>query len=59
MPDEGRADVIPPRVPKGPNKPGMAMRVLRAVGRGFYRFFRGAVRLECIVGYVRLPSRMR
>ena len=54
MPDEGRADVIPPRVPKGPNKPGMAMRVLRAVGRGFYRFFRGAVRLERIVGYVLL-----
>tara|TARA_R110000772_G_scaffold267933_2_gene393369 strand:- start:141539 stop:143869 length:2331 start_codon:yes stop_codon:yes gene_type:complete len=41
-------------VPKGPNKPGMAMRVLRAVGRGFYRFFRGAVRLERIVGYVLL-----
>tara|TARA_R110002167_G_scaffold31320_5_gene102917 strand:+ start:970 stop:3273 length:2304 start_codon:yes stop_codon:yes gene_type:complete len=32
----------------------MAMRVLRAVGRGFYRFFRGAVRLERIVGYVLL-----
>lgn len=54
MPDEGRADVIPPTVPKGPNKPGMAMRALRAVGRGFYRFFRGAVRLERIVGYVLL-----
>lgn len=32
----------------------MAMRALRAVGRGFYRFFRGAVRLERIVGYVLL-----
>lgn len=54
MPDEGRADVIPPTVPKGPNKPGVAMRVLRAIGRGFYRFFRGAVRLERVVGYVLL-----
>lgn len=54
MPDEGRADVIPPTVPKGPKKPGLAMRVLRAVGRGFYRFFRGAIRLERVVGYVLL-----
>lgn len=54
MPDEGRADVIPPTVPKGPKTPGVAMRVLRAIGRGFYRFFRGAVRLERIVGYVLL-----
>ena len=54
MPDEGRVDVVPPSVPKGPNKPGLAMRGLRAVGRGFYRFFRGAVRLERIVGYVLL-----
>ena len=30
------------------------MRVLRAVGRGFYRFFRGAIRLERVVGYVLL-----
>jgi len=54
VPDEGRADVIPPTVPKGPKTPGVAMRVLRAIGRGFYRFFRGAVRLERIVGYVLL-----
>lgn len=54
MPDEGRADVIPPTVPKGPNKPGVAMRILRAIGRGLYRFFRGAVRLERVVGYVLL-----
>ncbi|MEQ9559229.1 MAG: adenylate/guanylate cyclase domain-containing protein [Rhodospirillales bacterium] len=56
MPDEGRADVIPPTVPKGPKKPGVAMRVLGALGRGIYRFFRGAVRLERIVGYVLLAG---
>jgi len=30
------------------------MRILRAIGRGLYRFFRGAVRLERVVGYVLL-----
>jgi len=54
VPDEGRADVILPTVPKGPKKPGVAMRVLGALGRGFYRFFRGAIRLERVVGYVLL-----
>jgi len=54
VPDEGRADVVPPTVPKGQQSPNLAIRVLRAVGRGVYRFFRGAVRLERIVGYALL-----
>ncbi len=56
MPDEGRAEVIPPTVPKGPGKPGIFGRVLRAIGRGLYRFLRGTIRLERVVGYVLLAG---
>jgi len=52
LPDEGRVDVIPPSAPKGPAKPNLAMRALRGIGRGLYKFFRGAIRLERVVGYV-------
>ena len=55
MPDEGRVDVIPP-LKSEPGKPNIFVRVLRAIGRGIYRFLRGAVRLERLVGYLLLAG---
>ena len=43
-------------MPKGPGKPGIFGRVLRAIGRGLYRFLRGTIRLERVVGYVLLAG---
>ena len=56
MPDEGRAEGVAQSAPKGPRKPGIGTRALRAVGRAFYGFFRGAIRLERVVGYILLAG---